>query len=476
MSGEETQQATASTPVDEGAIAAFERRFDGTVVRPGDPAYRNARRVWNGMVNRYPALIAECAGVGDVVEAVNFAREHDVDVAVRGGGHNVAGNATIDGGLVIDLSAMDAVDVDPEMRTVRAEGGATWADVDRLTQRFGLATPGGVVSDTGIAGLTLGGGMGHLRRKYGLSSDNLVSANVVTADGDLVVASGDRNEDLFWALRGGGGNFGVVTSFEYRLHEVGPEVATLFVWYPGESAVDVLRQFRDWAADAPDEVSALPFYAWVPPLEEFPEDQWGAPALAIIGMYAADPDEGMEVLGEVCGFTTPIVDFSGPMNYVELQRLLDEDYPHGRYYYWKSLYLDNLEDDVIERIVELSAESPSTLSTVDLWHLGGAIETMDEDATAYARRDAPYLLNFEANWDDPRETNENVAWVRDGLDAMRDLAATGGLYVNFPGFGEEGEALLRDAYGDNYDRLVDVKTKYDPENVFRSNQNIPPAA
>ncbi|RBI64661.1 FAD-linked oxidase [halophilic archaeon] len=435
----------------------------GDLVTPDDDAYDQARRVWNGMINRWPALVARCAGVADVRRSVAFAREHDLPIAVRGGGHGVAGAATVDGGLVVDLSPMDWVRVDPDARRVQVGAGATWGDVDRETQSFGLAVPGGVVSDTGVAGLTLGGGMGHLRRKYGLSCDNLVSADVVTADGEFVRASADENEDLFWALRGGGAEFCVVTSFEFDCHPVGPEVATCFVWHRGERAEEALAFFREFAADASRAVSVLPFYAWVPEMEEFPESSWGDPAVVFFGCYADDPEEGTEALRPLREFADPIADFSATLPYLELQSMLDEDYPHGRFYYWKSLYLRDLDDDAIAGIVETAEACPALLSTVDLWHLGGAIADVGETETAYTDRDAPYLLNFEANWDDPRKTAAAVEWVRDSVDAMRDRSAASGLYVNFPGFGEDSEQV---AYGENVERLREVDEQYDPEDVF----------
>ena len=455
----------------DSAVATFGGELAGDLLMPGDEAYDDARRVWNGSINRWPAMVAECTGVADVRAAVAFARENDVPVVVRGGGHGVAGGGTVDDGLVVDLSPMDWVRVDPEHRRVRAGAGATWADVDRETQPFGLAVPGGVVSDTGIAGLTLGGGMGHVRREYGLSCDNLVSADVVTADGDFVTASADEHEDLFWALRGGGGGVGVVTSFEYECHPVGPAVATTFVWHRGDRARKGLEFFREYAADASTEVSVLPFYAWVPDEEPFPEESWGDPALVFLGCYAGDPGEGEAALAPLSEFDDPIADFSGRMSYVDLQTMLDEDYPHGRYYYWKSLYLDELDDDAIDGVVETAEACPVPLSTVDLWHLGGAIADVDENETAYTNRDASYLCNFEANWDDPRETDAALAWVRDSVETMRDRSAAAGLYVNFAGFGEESERV---AYGENAERLRAVEEEYDPENLFRAKRTADP--
>ncbi|MFC7081216.1 FAD-binding oxidoreductase [Halorussus caseinilyticus] len=455
----------------EEGVSALAADFAGELVAPGDDEYEQARRVWNGMINARPALVAYCTGAADVRAAVAFARERGVPVTVRGGGHGVAGNAVVDGGLVVDLSAMDDVRVDPDERRVRVGGGAQWADVDRETQQFGLAVPGGVVSDTGVAGLTLGGGLGHLRRAYGASCDSLRSADVVTADGDLVVASAERNADLFWALRGGGGNFGVVTSFEFDCHPVGPEVETAFVWYRGDEAREVFAAFREYAADAPREVSALPFYAWVPDEADFPESSWGDPTVVVLGCYAGDPEEGEDALRPVRELADPLADFSGRMAYAELQTMLDADYPHGRYYYWKSVYLDELTDDVLDRVLGHAETCPSKLTTIDFWQLGGAIAEVGEDETAFPNRDAAYLLNYEANWDDPRETETNVRWARECVEDVRELDAVRGQYVNFPGMGEDAAEV---AYGESYGRLADVKETYDPENVFRGHQNVGP--
>ncbi|WP_435159586.1 FAD-binding oxidoreductase [Haladaptatus sp. DFWS20] len=459
-----------ATETVESPVEALGSELKGDLITPEDEdAYDEARRVWNGMINRRPAIIARCEGVADVQTAMQYAREHDLPIAVRGGGHGVAGRATVDGGLVIDLEPMDWVQVNPDSRRVRAGAGATWGNVDRETQLFGLAVPGGVVSDTGIAGLTLGGGMGHLRRKYGLSCDNLVSADVVTADGEFVTASEDDHADLFWALRGGGGNFGIVTAFEYDCHPVGPEVAMCFVWYEGERAVEALEFFREYTEDAPDEVSLLPFYAWVPELEEFPESSWGNPAIAFLGCYSADPGEGTDALRPVREFAEPIVDFSGTMPYVELQSMLDEDYPEGRFYYWKSLFLDDLNDEIIENIVACSERCPVPLSTVDIWQGGGEIARIDDDETAFPYRDIPYGLNFEANWDDPRETDAAISWVRESVAEMREHPEARGQYVNFPGLEEDPSRV---PFGENADRLAEVKAKYDPDGVFRAHGNL----
>jgi len=455
----------------EAAIRSFEAALRGEVVLPDDERYDAARRVWNGEINRFPALVARCTGVADVVEAVNFAREQDLLVAVRGGAHNAAGNATCDGGIVIDLAEMNGVAVDPIARTVRAGGGAKWIDVDRETQVFGLAAPGGVVSDTGIAGFTLGGGYGHLRRRYGLACDNLRSATVVTADGAVRIASRDRNEDLFWALRGGGGNFGVVTSFEYDLHPVGPEVSVLFVWYPADTTNEVFRRFRAHAETAPNAASTIAFAAYVPETEEFPATARGDLAVVLAGLYADDPGDGDAEFRGLRELGEPIVDFSGRMNYTDLQTLLDADYPSGRHYYWKSVYLDELSDEVFDAVESDIEESPSKLTTIDLWGMGGAIGDVEADSTAFWHRDEPYMLNYEANWDDPAASEANVSWVRERIDALREFDGVSGGYGNFPGFNEDP---VKTIFGGNYDRLVDVKTTYDPTNLFRLNQNVTP--
>ncbi|WP_254537494.1 FAD-binding oxidoreductase [Halomarina litorea] len=457
------------------AVESLRERLSGEVVTPGDAAYGEARAVWNGTVDRHPAVVVRCQITEDVVVTLATAREYDLPVAVRGGGHNVAGTAVCDDGLVVDLSGMTAVVVDPEARTARVAGGATWAEVDAATQRHGLATPGGLVSDTGVGGLTLGGGLGHLRRKYGLSCDNVVSMEVVLADGSVVTASADDHPELYWALRGGGGNFGVVTEFTFDLHPVGPEVFGLLVFHPFDRAVDLFRQFRAYAEDAPDEASVVAFCAWVPDAEEFPEAVRGRPAVAFLGCHSGSVEEGERALAPVRAFADSLVDLSGPYQYTEFQQFLDADYPDGMRYYWKSLNLDGLSDGAIETLVAAAERAPSHRSTVDVWHLGGAIARIPADETAYAHRDVEFLFCPEANWEAESEDDVNVAWARETIEAMRPYGAEGG-YVNFPGLGEEGTAGVRATYGGNYERLARVKARYDPENLFRSNQNVRPAA
>jgi FAD/FMN-containing dehydrogenase len=447
--------------------------FRGERIAPGDPAYDAARRIWNGAADRRPALIARPLDAEDVAHAIGAARAQGLPLAVRGGGHGVAGHAVVDDALVVDLGGLRHVEVDPESRLVRAGAGCRLGDVDAATQAHGLAVPFGVVSQTGIAGLTLSGGMGWLRRLHGLSSDNLVSAEVVTADGAVVRASESWHPELFWALRGGGGNFGVVTELEYRAHPVGPNVAVAFVLYPGEGAAEVVAEFASYMESAPEEVSPLCFLGRVPHAEPFPEEAHGRPYVGVLALHAGDPAEGERVLLPLRDFGDPIVDLSETMSYVDAQRVLDEDYPDGWQYYWKSLELEALTPDVVRRIVGHAAAAPSDHSTIDIWWHGGALSRTPAEATAFGPRPL-ILLGYEANFEDPEEATANVAWVRGSLAELRPLS-TGGAYLNFPGFFEEGEDLLRRSYGDaNYERLVAVKREYDPENVFRFNGNIRP--
>lgn len=451
--------------------------ISGEVTWPEDDNYDDARAVWNGMIDRYPLLIAHCRSVDDVVAAVNHGREQGLPIAVRGGSHNVAGLATCDGGIVIDLSPMKEIDVDPEGRIARAGGGVTWGELDAATQAHGLATPGGVFSDTGIAGLTLGGGFGWIRSKYGLSCDNLIGAEVVTADGRVVHASADENPDLLWGLRGGGGNFGVVTTFEYKLHPVGPDLYFLFVLHDssGDRFKESLRLFREFSANAPDEASLLQSSGIVPPDEDhFPEEIHLKPFTAFAGLYIGDPDEGREVLRPLLEFGEPLLDASGVVPYVEAQQAFDEDYPDGFRYYWKSLNLTDLSDAAIDRIVAHSRRQPSVLSTVDLWHIGGAVKRPGPDDSAFFGRGADFLLNMEANWEDAADDEANIRWARELIDDMQEFSDRSA-YLNFAGFQEEGDEMMRSAFHSQYERLADLKAKYDPENVFHLNQNIKPS-
>lgn len=448
-------------------------QLGGQLITPDDPGYDDARRVWNGMIDRQPALIVRCRGVADVVASVRFAREHQLLLAVRGGGHNVAGFGTCDGGLVIDLSPLRGVRVDPEGKTVRAGGGATWADVDRETQLFGLAVPGGIVSTTGVAGLTLGGGQGWLRRTHGMTCDNLVSADVVTADGEFVTASESDHTDLFWGLRGGGGNFGVVTSFEFRAHPVGPTVAFAGPVYPVESAEAVMAGLTAFATGAPDEVTLSATWWTIPAGPGFPEELHGRAVIILGAMYAGPPEDGEQILQPLREIEQPLLDLSGPIPYTAVQQMFDPFFPAVELqYYWKSLYLAGLENPAVRTIADHMAARPSSMSMGGLWALGGALGRVDASATATGARGAPFLLEILANWGDPAESDANVAWARAFFDAMRPFS-TGKTNLNFPGLGDE-PGFGRAAFGDNWERLVDTKRKYDPTNLFRLNQNIDP--
>jgi FAD/FMN-containing dehydrogenase len=466
--------ARASEP----ALDRLARHFQGALIRPGDPEYDTARRVWNGMIDRHPALIARCASTADVVAAVNFARETGLPLAVRGGGHNVAGHGTVDGGMVIDLSPIHEVTVDPVARIAHVGGGATWGQVDAATQAFGLAAPGGVFADTGVAGLTLGGGYGWLRNSFGLSCDNLVGAEVVLASGEVVRAGADERPELLWGLRGGGGNFGVVTRFSFQLHPVGPEVMMVFVFHDaeGEKMAEAVRFYRDFTATAPDEVNTLMALGVIPPDPHvFPEAIHGRPMAVFGALYAGPAAEGERILQPLRDFGVPLMDASGVMPYVDAQNMFQHDYPNGRRYYWKSLNLTRLDDEVIARIVTHARRQPSPFSTTDLWHIGGAVRRFGPEHAAYHGRDVAFLLSPEANWDDPADDAANIGWLR-GFLADMEPYSDGGRYLNFGGFQEEGGAMVRAAFGPQYARLAALKARYDPTNLFRLNQNVAPDA
>jgi FAD/FMN-containing dehydrogenase len=454
-------------------IEGLRAQLGDQLILPGDPPYEDARRVWNGMIDRRPALIARCRGAADVIAAVRFARDHRLTLAVRGGGHNVAGFGTCDGGLVIDLSSMRAVRVTPGSHSVRVEGGATLGDVDRETQAFGLAIPGGIVSTTGVAGLTLGGGQGWLRRTYGMACDSLVSVDVVTADGDFVAASETENSDLFWALRGGGGNFGVVTSLEFQAYPVGPMVAFAGPVYPLESASSVIAGMRAFASDAPDEVNISATWWSIPEVPSFPEELHGRAVIILGAVYAGPADDGERMLQPLSKIAEPLLDLSGVVPYTGLQQMFDPFFPAGELrYYWKSMYLSGLEEDVVQTVARHVATRPSALSMAGLWALGGALGRLDAGATATGSREAPYLLEILANWSDPADSDVNIAWAREFFETMKPHS-TGKTNVNFPGLGDDRE-FGRAAFGEHWNRLSEIKKKYDPTNLFRLNQNIEP--
>jgi FAD/FMN-containing dehydrogenase len=462
----------SSTPAD--PTTALAERLSGDVIAASHPQYDSARRVWNGMIDKRPAAIARCADADDVATAVRFACERDMPLAVRGGGHNVAGTATCDDGLVVDLSALRGVRVDDSRRTVHVQGGAAWADVDAATAPLGLATTGGVVSETGVAGLALSGGVSHQRRRDGMTVDNLVSAEVVLADGSQVHASADEHADLFWALRGGGGNFGVVTSFELRLHELGPEVFAINVAYPLEDARRVLAGWRDAVADAPDELSTAGLIWSLPVIDELPEELRGLPYVGVAGMWAGDPAEGERATRALRELATPLIDMSGPLDYLDFQRSLDPFFPAGRRYYWKALYLDGLSDAAVDATVERSERRPSNDTLVIVRHCGGAISRVGAEEMAFGDRSSEWMLSIDSTWHDPADDAANVDYTRAFWDAMFPFS-NGQTYFNFPGLLEDGDAAVRASYGANHARLASVKAAYDPDNRFRLNQNIHPA-
>ena len=458
--------------LDPPVLDALAGRLAGRVLVERSGEYDQARRVWNGLIDRRPAVIVQCSGVADVLEALRFARDRDLLVAVRGGGHNVAGLGTCDGGLVIDLSPLRGIRVDPAKRTVRAQAGVTWGDLDRETQAFGLAVPGGVVSTTGIAGLTLGGGQGWLRRTYGMTCDSLLSADVITSGGEFVTASDTERADLFWALRGGGGNFGIVTDFEYRLHPVGPVVTHAAAMYPVEAAAAVLPGFRDYVETAPDAVNASATFWTVPHTPLFPERIHGRSVIAVNGVYVGDGQRGQQILEALRTFGDPLLDVSGTRAYTSVQQMFDVFFPKFVLrYYWKGLYLDSLSESVISRLATAFSRKASPLSMLVVWAQGGALARVGPGDTAVGSRHSPFLVEILANWKEPEDSEANLSWAREVFDEMGQC--TGGKpNFNFPGVGEDMKAFARAAVAEQYDRLVEVKRKYDAANVFRVNQNI----
>jgi len=463
-------------PVDTTALEEPGASFRGDLLLPASPGYDTARRIWNGAIDRHPACIARCTGVADVVTAVRFARDHDLEIAVRGGGHNVAGTALCDDGILIDLSAMRAVSVDPVERTALVQGGALWGDVDHETQAYGLATTGGIVSHTGVGGLTLGGGIGWLMRKHGLTVDNLLEAELVTAEGEIVRASAGDHPDLFWALRGGGGNFGVVSSFRFALHPVGPIVMAGPVFWAAEDTAEVLRFYREFVTDAPDELGNVVRLGRIPPLPVVDEDLHFRPAIAVASCYAGSVDDGERALSALRRFGAPLVDLVRPTRYVDHQSGIDDTIPHGWHYYWKATNLAGLSDEVIDIVADHAYGATSPRSYVAMFHMGGAIARAPRQATAYPGRDVEHNIIIDAAWlpeqDDAHRAAE-TAWARTFLDALRPHRA--GVYVNFLD-SDDGTSRVREAYGDDtYRRLAEVKARYDPENAFHHNKNIQPA-
>jgi FAD/FMN-containing dehydrogenase len=459
------------TPVlGEATIQELREAVAGEILTPADDGYDEAARVWNGAHDFHrPALIVRCTGSADVIAAVGFARANHLPIAVRGGGHSIAGFSTVDNGIVIDLGPMNAVRVDPEAQRACVGGGATWADVDHETEAYGLATTGGLVSTTGVGGFTLGGGIGWLMRKHGLAADNLAAADVVTADGRLVKASTDENADLLWGLRGGGGNFGIVTQFELDLHPLGEPVYAGPIFYPAEAARDLLRAFREWSEGAPDEITALVNLTTAPPLPVIPEAWHGKKVAAFVGVAAgaAAPEALTAPFRSVA---EPVADLLGPMPYHAIQTLLDPLWPKGINAYFKATNLARLDDELIERLVALHLDAPGPQAEIHVHQMGGAVSRVADDATAFADRSMPFVLNAVTGWRDAAAAEAHTQWARAVIDAA-SAASTGRAYVNFLGDGGAGAS----AYGaDTYARLASLKKRYDPSNVFKRNQNIEP--
>jgi UDP-N-acetylenolpyruvoylglucosamine reductase len=458
--------------LDQRAVAELGTTLRGELVGPGDPGYETHRRVWNGSIDRHPALIARCAGVADVIDALRFARRAGLTVAVRGGGHSFPGLSVCDGGLVIDLSLMKGIRVDLASRTVRAQAGVRLGDLDRETQAFGLAVPAGIVTHTGLAGLTLGGGIGWLMRRYGLTIDQLLSVDLVTADGELVKASAQENSDLFWGIRGAGGNFGIVTEFEFRLNPVGPEVLAGPVIWPMEQSAEVLQFYREWITDVPDELTTIVVHRSAPPLPVLPAELHGRPIVTVICCYAGPVEEGERVVQPLKAFGSPLLDLCTRKPFVEHQAMFDASFPEGWWYYFRSCDVATLTDEVIDITADHAQRIRSPLTAFPIFHLGGAVGRVGDDETAFHGRTAGHTFNINATTATRNGFEEEREWSRSFWSALQPHHT--GVYVNF--LMDEGQQRVRDAYGsDKYNRLRALKRKYDPDNVFRLNQNIPPA-
>ncbi len=442
----------------------------GNLLTPDNPGYDEARSLFNGMIDRKPSMIAQCTGAADVVTCVNFARENGLPLSVKGGGHGVAGKALCNDGVVIDLSLMNGVLVDPELKTAQVQAGALLGDLDHETQKFGLAVPAGVDSRTGVAGLTLGGGNGHLARRFGLTIDNLQSVDIVTADGELLHANESQHQDLFWALRGGGGNFGVVTSFEFRLHEVGPEILTAQIFHLFDDAREVIRFYRDFMADAPKELGCICLVLRVPPMEPFPEEHHGKMAVALIANDSRkEATEENTPLQELASFGNPILSAVMPIQYAALQSQFDAGFPKGARYYWKSHYFQSLPDEAIDTILENAGTLPGEYSNYGLETMGGAINEADQSATAFPHRNAKFGLGIFANWADESRDEEAIDWARRFHEAMKPFS-TGGGYVNYLPVDAGDE--FKESYGNNFERLREIKQRYDPQGLFDAHQRL----
>ena len=457
--------------LDQQAIDELASSLRGQLLRSGETGYEEARQIWNAMIDRRPALIARCAGVADVMRSLEFARRHGLLVAVRGGGHNIAGNAVCDGGLMIDLSTMRSVRVNPKTQRAYVEPGATLGDFDHEAQAFGLATPLGINSTTGVAGLTLGGGFGWLSRKYGMSIDNLISADVLTADGKLLHASTEHNPDLFWAIRGGGGNFGIVTGFEFQLHPVGPEVLSGLIVYPFEEAKSVLTQYRQFVETMPDELNVWVVLRQAPPLPFLPPQVHGKEVVVFAVCYAGDLDAGRRAIEPLRGFGKAHGEHTGPMPYAAWQQAFDPLLTPGARNYWKSHNFTQLSDGAIDSVIQYAGRLPSAQCEIFIGLIGGQASRVAPDAMAYSHRDTKFVLNVHGRWERPEEDQKGISWAREFFTAASPYA-TGGVYVNF--MTQEETDRVGAAYGKNYARMAELKNKFDPHNLFRLNQNIKP--
>lgn len=470
-----TVQTLAGKPlqISEEKLDTLRHCLRGSACLPGEPGYDEARTLWNAMIDLSPGLVIRCAGAADVIQAVDFARENELLLAVRGGGHNIAGKGCCDKGLMIDLSPMQSVRIDSANHTARVEPGALLADFDKEAAAFGLVTPLGINSTTGVAGLTLGGGFGWVSRKYGLTIDNLLSADVVTADAQLVHASDTENSDLFWALRGGGGNFGVVTSFEFQLHAIGNEVLSGLVVHPFEQASELFGKYLDYVKDLPDELTCWVVLRKAPPLPFLPEQWHGKEVMIFAVCYVGDLQEGERVLAPLRGWGEPIADVISPHKYVDWQTAFDPLLTPGARNYWKSHDFTDLRGAAVDTIIDFAGRLPTAECEIFVAKLGGEINRVDEDATAYPHRDTEFVLNVHTRWSDPAEDAKCIAWAREFFDKTAPYA-NGGVYVNF--MADDEAARMDGAYGSNLDRLTTLKSSYDPDNLFRINQNIAPSA
>jgi hypothetical protein len=460
------------TGINATALSELDGSFRGQLVRPEDSSYEEHRRIWNGSIDRYPSLIARCAGVSDVIAALRFARDVDAEIAVRSGGHSFPGHSVCDGGMVIDLSSMRGIRVDPEARTARAQAGVLLGELDRETQAFGLAVPAGIVTHTGLAGLTLGGGIGWLQRKYGLTIDQLLSVDLITAEGEFVKASETENPDLFWGVRGGGGNFGIVTEFEFRLNPVGPIVLAGPIFWPMEESPNVLRFYREWIKDVPDDMTSVVVHRYAPPLPVVPPELHGKPVVMVICCYAGSIEEGEKVVRPLREFGSPLLDLCSPKPFLVHQASLDPSFPPGRWYYMRACDVAELTDDVIDITAEHALRIKSRLTAFPIFHLGGAIARADHGDSAFNGRGAGHTFNVAVTTETEDGFDEEKEWSRGLWSALKPYHQS--VYVNF--LMEEGEERIREAYGaERYERLRTLKRRYDPDNVFHLNQNIPPS-